>query len=74
DLIKMVEEVTAHNLNWADQPQEASDSPLSVEGLAKAIGAKFANHPDIRWFTVTVKNLAAGLSTFASLEWPETQP
>jgi GTP cyclohydrolase I len=74
DLIKMVEEVTAHNLNWANQPAEASDSPLSVEALTKAIGAKLAGHGEIRWFTVTVKNLAAGLSTFASLEWPETQP
>jgi len=71
DLIKMVEEVTIHNLNWADQTSEAAASPLSVEGLAKTIGAKLADHGDIRWFTVTVKNLAVGLSTFATLEWPE---
>ena len=72
DLIKMVEEVTTHNLNWANQSEKRPDTPLSVEGLAKAVGAKLACLEDIRWFTVTIKNLAPGLSTFASLEWPET--
>jgi GTP cyclohydrolase I len=73
DLIKMVEEVTAHNLNWSDPPCLEVDRCLSVERLAKAIGAKLSGHEDIRWFTVTVKNLAPGLNTFASLEWPDSQ-
>ncbi len=71
DLIKMVEEVTDHNLNWAEPV--GADSHLSVEKLAKTIGAKLSGHPDIRWFTVTVKNLASGFNTFASLEWPESR-
>jgi len=71
DLIKMVEEVTAHNLNWSDPPGPEVERHLSVERLAKAIGAKLSTHRDIRWFTVTIKNLAAGLNTFASLEWPD---
>jgi GTP cyclohydrolase I len=69
DFIEMAEEVIALHL---DRPI-ASSGPrdLSVEKIAKALGRKFAGHPDISWFAVTVENLAAGFNTFASLEWPE---
>ena len=73
DLIKMVEEVTAHNLNWSDPPSPEAERQLSVERLAQAIGAKLSGHTEIRWFSVTIKNLAADLNTFASLEWPDHQ-
>jgi GTP cyclohydrolase I len=69
DLIGMVEEVTAHHLDWP--PPAASPGDLSVERIATALGRKFADHPDITWFAVTVENLAEGFNTFASLEWPE---
>jgi GTP cyclohydrolase I len=71
DLIKMVEEVTTHNLNWSDPPCPELHLHLSVESLAKAIATKLSGHEDIRWFKVTIKNLAAGLNTFATLEWPD---
>ena len=71
DLIKTVEEVTSHNLNWSDYPCEATESYLSVEKITKAIGENLRRLSDIKWFTVTVKNLAESHSTFASLEWPE---
>lgn len=70
DLIKMVEEVTSHNLNWCDIACEAAESYLSVESITKAIGDKLAEHGDISWFSVTVKNLAEGFNTFATLEGP----
>lgn len=72
DLIKMVEEVTLHNLNWADTISGTSDNNLSVEQITEAIGSKLADNPEIEWFTVTVRNLAEGLSTFATIEWPES--
>lgn len=70
DLIQMVEEVTSHNLCWPADPA-CNDASLSVESITKALGQKLATHPDIRWFSVLVENLAQGYSTFASLEWPE---
>ena len=70
DLIKMVEEVTSHNLDWSDQPCEAAEKYLSVETITRAIGAKLAEQKDLSWFKVTVKNLAEGYNTFATLEGP----
>jgi hypothetical protein len=43
---------------------------MSVEHITKALGRVLANHPDIRWFTVSVENLSEGYSVFSSLEWP----
>jgi GTP cyclohydrolase IB len=70
DLIGMVEEVTAHNLDWPPPPAGSGDA-LSVEKITKELGRKFAEHPAIRWFMVNVENYAEGFNTFASLEWPE---
>jgi GTP cyclohydrolase IB len=70
ELISMVEEETAHNLGWPLPPAGAGD-PLTVEKITRALGAKFADHPAIRWFAISVENYADGLNTFASLEWPE---
>jgi GTP cyclohydrolase IB len=69
DLIGMVEEVTGHHLTWPLTSSGPGD--LSVEKIAKALGRKLTDHPDISWFTVTVENLAEGFNTFATLEWPE---
>lgn len=71
DLIKMVEEITSHNLNWADAPRQAAASDLSVESITRAIGEKLSENPDLSWFSVTVRNLAEGFTTFATLEGPE---
>ncbi|MDF1577468.1 MAG: GTP cyclohydrolase I FolE2 [Desulfobulbales bacterium] len=70
DLIKMIEEVTLHNLDWSDSPSSPAGKSLSVEGMTRAIGEKLAGNTDISRFTVTVKNLAAGFNTFATLEGP----
>jgi len=43
---------------------------MSVENITKALGEVLADHTDIRWFTVSVENLAEGYSVFSSLEWP----
>ena len=43
---------------------------MSVENITKALGSVLANHPDIRWFTVSVENLSEGYSVFSSQEWP----
>lgn len=41
---------------------------LSVEKITKSLGEALAGHRDIRWFSVTVENLARGCSVFSSLE------
>ncbi len=71
DLIDTVEAVTRHDLCWPTDSQ--TECTLAVEGLTKAIGAKLASHPHIKWFSVRVENLAAGFNTFALLEWPKGQ-
>lgn len=70
DLIKMIEEVTIHKLDWSDKPCETAGRSLSVEKITHAIGEKLAENENIKRFTVTVKNLAAGYNTFATLEGP----
>jgi GTP cyclohydrolase I len=70
DLIKMIEEVTLHDLDWSDGLGVAAGRTLSVESITRAIGKKLAKNSDIRHFTVTVKNLAVGFNTFATLEGP----
>ncbi len=70
DLIQMVEEVTSHDLLWPEKNSSGPDTSLSVEKITKSLGEKLAAHPHIRWFSVTVENLAEGYSTFATLEWP----
>lgn len=72
DLIQLVEEVTAHNLSWSKSDSMPSDYNLSVEQIAKALGKKLAEQPDISWFSLQVENLSEGYSTFATLEWPES--
>lgn len=70
DLIKMIEEVTLHNLDWSDTTCDPAGRSLSVESLTRAIGARLSQNNDISSFTVTVKNLAVGFNTFATLEGP----
>lgn len=70
DLIQLVEEVTAHNLDWTYKVGDHGDC-LTVETITKALGEKLSQHQHIKNFSVTVENLSEGFSTFASLEWPE---
>ncbi|MGV1099937.1 GTP cyclohydrolase, FolE2/MptA family [Thiovibrio sp. JS02] len=70
EIITLVEEVTSHGLNWPVS-ESGPELSLSVESLTQALGGKLEKHPEIRWFSVLVENLAQGYSTFASLEWPE---
>ncbi len=71
DLIKMVEEVTNHDLCWPSAEKQCSDQALSVESISKALGEKLKKHTDIKWFSVQVENFSQGFTTFASLTWPE---
>ncbi|MBU0673788.1 MAG: GTP cyclohydrolase I FolE2 [Proteobacteria bacterium] len=71
DLITTVEQITSPLEGSGTIPCEEANGYLSVEGICKALGQKFADNPDISWFKITVKNLAQGLNTFATLEWPE---
>lgn len=70
DLIKMIEEVTLHNLDWSVALSATTGGALSVESITHAIGKKLAENDHISRFTVTVKNLAVGFNTFATLEGP----
>jgi GTP cyclohydrolase I len=68
DIIDMVETITYHDCDWAqDQNGQAADS-LTVESLTKALGKKLQSNADLSWFTVTVKNFLEGCSIFASLD------
>ncbi|MDH5298612.1 MAG: GTP cyclohydrolase, FolE2/MptA family [Desulfobulbaceae bacterium] len=71
DLVAMVENVTCHDLAWQDMDGGAGEDSLAVEEMTKRLGGKIAQHPHIRWFSVTVENFARGYSTFATIEWPE---
>jgi GTP cyclohydrolase I len=66
----MIEEVTLHNLDWSEATCETAGRALSVERITQAIGARLAENDDISRFTVTVRNLAVGFNTFATLEGP----
>lgn len=77
DLIQMLEEVIANSRRRhlsSDAPGARAElQPMSVEEIAISLGRRLAAHPDIRWYSVTVENLADGYSTFATLEWPESE-
>jgi len=75
DVIEAVEEVIARHRSAAVAPEpfrtgREPGGGLSVESIAKGLGRKLSGHPDIRWLSITVENLAEGYSTFACLEWP----
>ena len=75
EIIELAAAVTRHDVCWPSPDQPAGGDPdadrgecaLAVENLAKALGRKLKQHPDIRCFSVRVENLAAGFNTFASL-------
>lgn len=68
EIITLVATVTRHHLCWpAKHGEEETGCALAVENMARALGAKLEGHPEIRWFSVRVENLAAGFNTFASL-------
>lgn len=77
EIIELVVRVTSHDLCWPAGSGEAAAGggsaqggepcDLSVENLARTLGAELARHPDIESFSVRVENLAAGYNTFAIL-------
>lgn len=75
DIIQIIEKIIAEQQypgrdgTAAEAATEASPLLLSVENLAKALSGELAQHHGIRWFQVTVENMAEGYNTFASLEW-----
>ncbi|MEN8141879.1 MAG: GTP cyclohydrolase, FolE2/MptA family [Thermodesulfobacteriota bacterium] len=70
EIIDLVEEVTSHDLYWSPEEGKPANSPLSVESLAQKLGQRLSEHEAIRWFAVTVENLARGYTTFATIEGP----
>ncbi len=71
DLIQMVEEVISGKVRAVDRAHDQGE--LSVEGVTRDLGEMLSSHPDIRWFSIMVENLAEGYSTFASMEWPQEE-
>lgn len=68
EIIELVARVARHDLCWPDdQDGVAAGCDLSVEKMARTLGAELERHPDVLDFTVRVENLAAGFSTFAFL-------
>ena len=82
DVIQMVEKVIIHSRFIEERQNSVSLEPsdylsaesiLSVEKIAKALGKKFSDNPDILRFSVTVENLSEGYKTFAILDGPQEQ-
>ncbi|ADH86399.1 GTP cyclohydrolase, FolE2/MptA family [Desulfurivibrio alkaliphilus] len=73
EIIELAAAVTRHDVCWPSADQPGSGDPdngecaLAVENLARALGRKLQQHPDIRCFAVRVENLAAGFNTFATI-------
>ncbi|MDZ7642533.1 MAG: GTP cyclohydrolase, FolE2/MptA family [Desulfurivibrio sp.] len=71
EIIELVARVTRHHLRGPDGGENPeADCDLSVENMARALGAELKRHPEVHDFTVRVENLAAGYSTFAVLNEP----
>lgn len=74
DLISLVEEGIGFDLNGSapgariETDTVCLPSGISVEAVTEKLGKVLAGHPSLRWFSVTVENLAAGYSTFATME------
>ena len=68
DIIHLVESVISHDFRWHDGECEQAVNALTVEALTKSLGESLQAQEDVRWFSVTVKNLSEGCNTFASFE------
>ena len=71
DIIALAEKVTCHDLQWSTATPKPTNNPLSVERLARNLASELQTHPDIKWFSITVENLAEGFATFATIEGPQ---
>ena len=80
DVIQMAEEVIGQSRlpagekdgeTFSSTEHLSTESLLSVEKIAKALGRKFAANNDISRFSVTVENLSEGYKTFAVLDGPQ---
>ncbi|TBV79658.1 MAG: hypothetical protein EYX74_06755 [Desulfobulbaceae bacterium] len=79
EIIELAARVTRHDLCWPSpqaitghsserkQNQHLRKPSLTVESMARALGQELRAHPDIRWFSVRVENLATGFATFATV-------
>ncbi len=65
DLILLVEDGVAIERK---NVMEKQDLALSVEALTMILAEKLSDESAIKWFSVTVENLAQGYSTFAAFE------
>ncbi len=67
EIINLAEEaILRHN-----DPSGDEDGGPTVEGMARAIGRALEDFPPVRWFSLKVKNLSEGYSTFALVEGPQ---
>ncbi len=74
DLISLIEKGISLDLHDSKilSPKKGSDNQktkgISVESMTEKLGKILAGEPSLSWFSVTVENLTAGYSTFATLE------
>ncbi len=67
DLIDLVDKALSHNVTYQIGQAPSEKQILSAEQIAKDLGHALHHNNDIRWFQVTVENLAEGFSTFATI-------
>jgi GTP cyclohydrolase I len=67
DLIDIVDGILSHNVTYQTGQSPSEKQILSAEQLTKDLALALKNNQAIRWFQVTVENLAEGFSTFATI-------
>lgn len=67
DLIDIVDRVLSHNVTYQAGRPPSEKQILSAEQIASDLGKALDDNEAIRWFQVTVENLAEGLTTFATI-------
>ena len=68
DLIDIVDRGLSHNVTYQAGQPPSEKQILSAEQIAQDLGLALDSNNAIRWFQVTVENLAEGFSTFATIE------
>ncbi len=63
DLIALIEEGLISG--------DSASAPDSVESVCQHLGSILSKQSSINWYSVVIENIAAGYSTFASLEGPQ---
>lgn len=67
DLIDIVDSVVSHKVTYQAGQPPSEKQILSAEQIAQDLGQALQDNDAIRWFQVTVENLAEGFATFATI-------